>query len=112
MKCCEMNAGKLRNKIEIQRRDKTPDGAGGFKVDWVKIADTWAWIKPMGGTEGLVAMQLQAQVSHDIIIRYRSNLTAADRIVFQGRAFNIVSVIDIEERQHWMQLRCMEGVAQ
>ena len=112
MKCCNIEAGKLRQRVEIQRRDKVPDGGGGWSVDWVKVASPWAWIKPMSGSEGLVAMQLQAQVSHDIIIRYREGVTAADRIFYKGRAFNIQSVIDIEERRQWLQIRAMEGVAQ
>ena len=112
MQCCEMDAGNLRNKIEIQRRAKVPDGGGGFTLSWVKVFSTYAEIKPMTGSEGLVGMQLQAQVSHDIIIRYRAGVTAANRVLFEGRPFNIVSVINVEERKKWLQLRCMEGVAQ
>ena len=109
MKCCDIHAGKLRHKISLQRREKTPDGGGGYTYDWVEYDTTYAWIRPMSGVENLVAMRIESNITHDLFIRYRADLNAKDRIVFGSRSFDVVSVINIEERNKWLQLRCEEG---
>lgn len=111
MKCCDMSAGKLRHRISIQRKERTPDGAGGWYDTWVEKWKVYAQIKPSSGGENLVAMRLQASITHDIVIRYLPDIKASDKIVFEDRSFNIVSIIDVEERKRWYQLRCEEGVA-
>lgn len=112
MKCCDVHAGLLRKRISIERLTETPDGGGGWTVTWAELDKAWAYIKPLSGTESMVAMQLEDVITHDIVIRYRSDITAKDRIVYAGRDFNIISVINPEERDKWLQLRCEEGTAQ
>jgi SPP1 family predicted phage head-tail adaptor len=111
MKCCDISAGKLRNKISIQRKTRTPDGGGGWSDTWAEIHNISAYIKPVSGNEVFVAMRIQASITHDIMIRYLDDVKASDRIVFKERLFNIQSVINIEERNRWLQMRCEEGVA-
>lgn len=110
MKCCEIDAGKLRKRVSLQRISKVPDGGGGYDTSWSEYAQAWAWVKPLSGAEQLVGMQLEASITHDVIIRHRDGVTAADKIVLENsRELNILSVIDIEERNRWLQLRCQEG---
>jgi SPP1 family predicted phage head-tail adaptor len=110
MKCSSMCAGMLRHRVEIHSIKEVPDGGGGFIDEWQTDATVWAQIKPVSGVESLVGMQLQDSVTHDIIMRYRQ-LKAKQRIKFGDRLFNIQSVIDIEERGRWLQIRAEEGVA-
>ena len=56
-------------------------------------------------------MQLEARVSHRIVIRYRDDVTTNDRILWGSRTFNIRAVIDREARGRWLELLCEEGVA-
>ena len=112
MKCCDVHAGLLRKRVSLQELVKLPDGGGGFSTEWVEFARAWAYIKPLSGTESLVGMQLEDSISHDIMMRYRSALRAKHRVVYDGREFNIISVINVEERDKWSQLRCQEGTAQ
>ena len=111
MKCCDVEAGKLRHPIELQSQDRTPDGIGGFTVTWVTYRMPWAWIRPTSGNETVVGDQIQAAITHDIVIRYQPGVLAEDRVLFGERTFNIRSVINVEERSRWLQLRCEEGVA-
>ena len=110
--CSDMCAGLMRNRVQLQRRIKVPDGGGGYTHVWETFAVVWAYIKPLSGNESLVAMQLEASVTHDVIMRHRPDLAPEDRVVYKTRAFHIRSVINIEERNRWLQLRCEEGVAQ
>lgn len=112
MKCCDIHSGQLRHRISIYALTQEPDGGGGYTTEWVEYAQPMARVKPLSGTESLVAMQLEAAITHDIVIRYRTDVTPEDKIVLAtGRELNIVSVINVEERDRWLELRCEEGVA-
>lgn len=111
MKCCEQKAGQLRNRIELQAKARVSDGSGGWVDDWATYATVWAKIQPLSGTEGIFGMQLQDTISHDIIIRYRSGVSPEHRVKYGLRLFNIRQVLNIEERNKWLDIRAEEGVA-
>jgi SPP1 family predicted phage head-tail adaptor len=110
MKCCDVEAGKLRHPIELQAKESTPDGIGGFATQWVTYRMPWAWIRPTSGNETLVGGQIQAAITHDVVIRYIHGVQPDDRVLFGIRTFNIRAIINVEERNRWLQLRCEEGV--
>lgn len=114
MKCCDIEAGKLRHKVSVQKLNMTEREGGGYDTEWETFANPYAWIKPISGTESLFGMQLQDSITHDIVIRYKASraITPEHRIKFGDRLFNIRSVINVEERDRWLQIRAEEGVAQ
>lgn len=105
------SACDLRHRVTIQREARTADGAGGYTLDWSDVATVWARIEPRKGAERLRAMQVQDTVNHRVTIRYRAGVTAAMRLVFGTRVFDIRAVINPDERDRWLELMCEEGVA-
>jgi SPP1 family predicted phage head-tail adaptor len=111
MKCCDLYAGLLDKKISIQRESRTPDGAGGYLLSWVDFASARAYIKPLSGREAVQAERIQASVTHRFAMRYKAGILPSDRIVYAGRVFNIRAVINVEERNRWLEIVADEGVA-
>lgn len=109
MKCCDLYAGMLRHSIEWQQEQTTPDGMGGQTRAWATVATVRAFIKPTTGNERWHAMRTEANVTHRIFMRYRSDLTPAMRIVYNGRAFQVKAVLNIEERNKWLEVHATEG---
>lgn len=112
MKCCDLFAGKLRNAITIERETDTPNDSGGQNITWSTHKSVKAFIKPKSGTERVRGMQLESPLTHSIFIRYTADVLPTDRINFKGRYMQIRAVINIEERNRWLELACEEGVAQ
>lgn len=112
MKCCDITAGMLRHSISVQRKVRTPDGIGGDTIVWDEIKATRAFIKPLSGNESVQAMRIESKTTHRIYTRYFADLIQADKIVYDGRDFNIRAIINVEERNRWYELQCEEGVAQ
>lgn len=105
---------RLRHRLTLQEEVRTADGAGGYVKTWSDIADLWAEIMPMAniyGREVPFAGQLQSEVSHRIVIRYRADMTPAMRLVFENRAFNILQITDPEEKHEHLTLLVKEGIA-
>jgi len=96
-----MRAGQLRHKISIQEQTDTSDGMGGFSTSWSDITgmeSVQAAIWPLSSKESLDSMKLELSVTHKIRIRYRSGITAKNRIAFGARIFNIISLTNHDER--------------
>lgn len=114
-KCCEVKrACDLRHAIIIQEENATDDGGGGLTNPWanpVEVARARSCIEPLRGFERLRAQQLESPVTHKITLRYRAGIKAQHRILFGTRVFNIRSVINIEERNRWLEIMADEGVA-
>ena len=109
-------SSRLRHRLTLQQESLTPDGAGGYARSWSDVADVWAEIIPLAGNaaygrETTVAGQLQSEISHRVLLRYRAGVTAGMRLLFDSRMFNIVSVANRDEQSEVLELLVLEGGA-
>lgn len=110
MSCCNgLSAGKLRNTINIQRFIANITDAGGCDGNWETYATIRAYMQALSGSERLKAMRLESKTTHKFSIRYRDDITAANRIEYFGRIFNILYVLNLEEKNMWLEIGCEEG---
>ena len=105
-----MEAGKLRNQVELQRVAVTADAFGDQVKTWATLATVWASIEPLSGREFLQASQVMSDITVRIKIRGRSDiaLTPKDRVLFGARTFDIRHVIDWGGNGIETQLLCTE----
>ena len=112
MKCCDITANKLNRKVELYRLEKTATPTGGFTQSWVKVADLWAHIKNMSGTELVRADQLGATSYSDFTIRYRQNIDEMMKFVYRGADYQIRHINNLEEMDRWLVVKAEKGVSQ
>lgn len=87
-----VRAGRLNQRIQIQSKSETPDTdyGGGKNASWTTVATIWAEVIPYGhGIEQFIGGATRSENSLTFRIRYRSDITASMRIVFQGRNYAI-----------------------
>ena len=106
-----MEAGKLRHRVTIKQKSTTRDAAGGEVVAWTTFATVWGSVEPMRGQEYLEANRVGAQVDTRIRIRYASGVLPSMQAVYGSHTYDILSVINVEERNIEMQLMCKEKLA-
>ena len=112
-----MSIGKMRQVLQIQRFASTPDGGGGSTVVFSKVADVFAQILPKDAQESLFGDQMREVTSHVIMIRYRRDLSHADRLVQNhtrngeqfSRTFAIKGIKNINNEFKYMQIAAQEG---
>jgi SPP1 family predicted phage head-tail adaptor len=109
MKCCDITPGMMRHSVTIQALQTTTDPTGGRVATWTDIATVKAKVTPISGSEVYTAMRLDTRITHKVMIRYRSDVSAVNRLIFKGRVLNITAAINIEERDRWLELHCTEG---
>lgn len=106
-----MAIGKMRHKVEIQRRVRASDGAGGASSTWETIDKVWAQIVPKSASEGSKGDQIEGRKNYDLNIRYRDDINNSCRILYKGRVFNVTGVVNTMETDKYMVVNMVEGVA-
>lgn len=101
-----MKAGQLDQRVTVERLDQGQDEFGGPLTTWTPLFTAWAAVEPLAGREYLAAAAIQSEVTTRIRLRYRPGITSADRVMHEGREYNIVSVIDYKSAHRELVLMC------
>ena len=96
-----MNLNKL---VKIRRRTTTQDAAGQVRETWQTIGEVWASLRPLSGREYYSASGERSEITHEIIIRYGLEVLSKDRLEVDGRAFDVVTPINIGEQNRYYKL--------
>ena len=99
---------KLNKRIVVEEPIKTTDNAGGFDINWSLIGSFWSEIKPASIKEENFADKKQKVITHEITIRYNSVIKDNMRIIFDGRIFEIVAVVNLMEKGEFLQILVRE----
>jgi SPP1 family predicted phage head-tail adaptor len=94
-----IDSGSLRHRIVVMQNTPYLDATHQPQDDWSVFVSRWARIESTAGGPYWQMSQLRNLSSHIITMRYCAGLTPKDQIVYQGRTFNIVGVVDCEERK-------------
>lgn len=93
-----IRAGKLDRTITIQRQTQAKDGPRVVTA-WTDIATVRAEIVQQSASEFLTGYG-EAETGTVIFrIRYLGGITTADRILFDGTAYNIKEIAEIGRRR-------------
>jgi SPP1 family predicted phage head-tail adaptor len=109
-----MRSYQLRHKIRIQRRTRSLDPYGQPQESWEDYLSVRAHIRPVSGKESAGGLSVNPSLTHTIAVRYKPAfglplMMASNRVRFGERVFNIESVRNLEERNRWVILNCIEG---
>lgn len=105
-----MRSGTLRHSIAIQAKVHSTDDYGGPVEVWVTKNSVRASVQPLGGRELVNAQAVDAETTVKIGIRYLEGLTPANRITFNGKTYNIQSIIDPDMRHRRLIIMAGEGL--
>ena len=111
-----MRSYQLRHKVRIQRRTRSLDPYGQSQESWEDYLSVRAHIRPVSGKESAGGLSVNPSLTHTIAVRYKPTfglplMMASNRVRFGERVFNIESVRNLEERNRWVILNCIEGSA-
>jgi SPP1 family predicted phage head-tail adaptor len=106
-----MQSGSLKHTISIQEITEGRSGAGAVTETWANVVGLEtlrASIWPIKGIEKLESLKLEHEISHRVRIRYRSGVTSKMRIKFGARYLDIISPINLDEKNKVLEMICME----
>lgn len=105
-----MQAGKLRHRVQLQEHTTAFNASGDVVETWATVATLWAAVEPLQGRELFTAQAIDARLTHRVTLRYRDDVTASQRILFDSRILHLLGPpINPEERNRTLQFLCMEN---
>jgi SPP1 family predicted phage head-tail adaptor len=107
---CGLNFGQLRHRVELHSPAVTRDAYGQPKETFTKYADAWAKVEPLSMKEQVQNEQVMGERTHRITIRFNEDVDRKDRVVFGSRTFEIVSIVNPDERNRVLELISKEVV--
>ena len=93
-----MRAGELDRRITLQRATTAPNGFNEPVESWTDLATVWAQQRPDRGAERFAAQEIVGRAVMTFHIRYRTDVRTTDRILYQGRIWNILDVREVGRR--------------
>jgi SPP1 family predicted phage head-tail adaptor len=103
-----MNIARLNRRITLQRRESVKDDEGIVTEGWADVAAVWAAVEPLRGREYFTAAAVNQENTVRFRMRYRPGVTSEMRVLYDGRIYDINSVIDVNESHQEIQLMCEE----
>ncbi|NYT76551.1 phage head closure protein [Alcaligenaceae bacterium] len=103
-----MQAGKLNRQVTIQK-PKTPEAGEPFPTGWDDVTTVWADVKLPSGIQAIKSGIDVSVVKASIRVRYRTDITAAMRVAYDGIMFDIRAVLPDVSGRVYLDLVCESG---
>lgn len=105
-----MEAGRLKHRGKIQQASEVANSFGEMVPTWADALTRYCSINPLSGQELFAAQQVQAEVTHKIKMRYTAGLTPKMRLVYAGRVFNFLNILNTDEENYELTILAKEEV--
>lgn len=100
--------GTLTDRVQLLRRTTTNEDEGGEVAVFTPVATVWGRVR-MLTTRAMLESDARGQsITHSVVIRFRSDLNAGDRIVYRGTSLEVASASDLNGRRAYLSCRCIE----
>lgn len=106
-----MRAGRLRDRLILQGYVDAKDAIGGTRKNWYDVDPIWAEVRGLSGRAFLSASAEQAEITCEILMRYRPDVKSGMRLVRGDEVYTIVTPLPDPKRRQLLCM-CSEGVKQ
>jgi SPP1 family predicted phage head-tail adaptor len=94
-----MQAGRLDQRITLQKKQVTRDAYGGEVVTWLDVQTVWAEAEPWRMRDRLVARRQLGESVVSFRVRAPLDVTLDKRALFGGVAYNIIEIDATRKRK-------------
>jgi SPP1 family predicted phage head-tail adaptor len=102
--------GTLTDRIQLKRKMTTSEDEGGEVALFTPIATVWARVRQLGAGRAVESDGRGQNISHSVVMRFRTDLKPGDRIVYRGGELEIEAAGDINGRRAYLGCQCSERV--
>lgn len=101
-------SGEFRFPVQVQRPSHAPDGSGGQLTNWlVHIPLVMCSVESKSGAERY-SDKARGRVMYDEVFNFvswwRTDILVTDRLVFQGKTFNIDRIVNVDHRNKFIEI--------
>lgn len=104
-----MRAGRLRHYATIEQPTESNDAEGQAIKSWSTYAQGYVGIEPLRGRAFVEAQQINSQTTVRVIMRGLTGVTDKMRVSWGGKLYNILWLVNVDERAREIHAMCSEG---
>ena len=94
-----MIIGQMRERVAIKSQTEVRSPSGETTFSWdTTVATVWASVNGLSSRDILQAQQANVIATHRIRIRYRSDVSHTNRIIWRNRTMEVASVVERDNR--------------
>lgn len=105
-----MDIGRTNKRIVFCRYSEEKNDLMQEEQELKSIKTVWASVEPMRGKEYQEAQRIRPELTYKITTRYHRGITPDMLIKFRDRCFQIVSIINVHERNEMLEIICTEKI--
>lgn len=93
--------------IDLEVKEKIPDGRGGNKVTWVLYNEIDAEVFPISGDTFFIAQKYGTGITYKIFIAYDEDILGKElRVKYNNKTLTVKYPIDLGGQQETLMLLC------
>jgi SPP1 family predicted phage head-tail adaptor len=113
----KVNAGSLNRRITIQRRKAGTNAFNQPSLEWEDYVRVYANLKTQSGSgymnnEFIAGGAEVNRTAFSFMIRFRKDITADMRVVYEGNVYEIRGILPDLERKEFMYLALAQGASE
>ena len=112
-----LQPSELSERITIQVNTTSTDNQGGRSSSWGTLATVWAQVRAATTREALQARAITSETNYVVTVRYRSDVTAKNRILWtpswsSGTAAKTLEIRGVRpmRKEQTLQIDCGERI--
>lgn len=102
--------GELRHRVTLQVLSLASDSGGGGTISWQPLSEVWASVEPLSARPDVQGERTVRPVTYRIIVRYLAVLMAARRIIFKDKRLSVISLVNIDESDRFIEFTAVEDL--
>lgn len=99
-----MDIGKLNRRVGIMHKVETVDELLQTTHRFEVVHKVWSGIEPVSMKEITDGDKVKYEATNTFVIRYRPDVTEEMKIEYNGKIFDIISVIDPMEKHESLEI--------
>lgn len=105
-----MDIGRTNKRITFCRYEGKENDLSQTEQVLTEVKTVWASVEPTRGREYQEAQRVRPELTYKITTRYNKEVTPDMFIKFKDRLFNIVSIINVREKNAMLEIICTEKI--
>lgn len=107
-----MDIGRTNKRIAFCRYEEKENELIQTEQALIEVKKAWASVEPTRGREYQEAQRIRPELTYKITTRYHKGITTDMFIRFKNRYFQIVSIINVRERNEMLEIICTEKISE
>lgn len=107
-----MDIGRTNKRITFYRYEEKQNDLLQYEQVLVNVKKVWASVEPTRGREYQEAQRIRPELTFKITTRYHEGITPDMLIKYKDQFFQIVSIINIREKNEMLEIICIEKLSE